>query len=182
MLRPVEIRARAAHDLPAVVAMVERSLERGEYPPYRPDDIGAFLDPPDLLGAWVAVVDGVVVAHVANHATSSPEVMAAASEATGRPASGLAVLARLLVEPEHRGTGLAEALVRRAEQEAHSLGRRPVLDVALHFTRAARTYERLGWTRAATVTVVPRSGEPFREHVYVGPAPPDVEPAQPASG
>lgn len=168
----MEVRPRSAAHLPLVVAMVERSLERSEYPPYRPADLAAFLTPPDLLGAWVADAGGLVVGHVANHATSSPEVMAAAVASTDRPESGLAVLARLLVEPEHRGTGVAESLVRRAEQEAHASGRWPVLDVALHFTAAIRTYERLGWTRAATVTVVPRVGEPFREHVYVGPAPP----------
>lgn len=168
----MHIRARAAADLLRVVAMVERSLERGEYPPYRPADLARFLTPPDLLGAWVAEVEGVVVGHVANHATSSAEVMAAAAVATGRAETELAVLARLLVEPAHRSTGVAEALVRRAEHEAHAGGRWPVLDVALHFTAAIRTYERLGWTRAATVTVVSHGGQPFREHVYVGPPPP----------
>lgn len=158
--------------MPVVADLLRQTYVLDGYPPVLPDDVERFLRPPDLLGAWVAEVDGVVVGHVANHARSSPEVMAAAATAAGRPEDELAVLARLLVDPAHRRSGIAGALIRCAEDAARRSHRWPVLDVPPHFAAAIRGYERAGWTRAATVSVTLRRGPTFQEHVYLGPPPP----------
>lgn len=80
-----------------------------------------------------------------------------------------AVVARLLVAPGKRRRGVGARLLRVALEEAWSLDRRPVLDVAAHFDAAISLYERSGWVRVAETEAFIGDAEPLREFVYLGP-------------
>lgn len=61
------------------------------------------------------------------------------------------MLGRLFVAPQARGQGIGALLIGRAVAEARRHRLHPVLDVVASDTAAAALYERLGWTRLATV-------------------------------
>jgi GNAT superfamily N-acetyltransferase len=139
------------------------------YPPRGPIDVAHFLSPPQQLAAWVADVDGTVMGHAALHDTGARVTMACAARRVGCDPAHLAVVARVLVHPEARRTGVARALVNTAVEDARRRGRRPVLDVATHFAAAVALYESAGWERAGEVTITV-DGEPDLPcYVYVGP-------------
>jgi len=91
-------------------------------------------------------------------------LLLAARDATGRIAGTVqlrpagqpnqahrADIAKLLVHRRARGRGLAEALMRRAEQEALALGR-PLLTLdTVPGTSAERLYRRLGWQAVGAI-------------------------------
>jgi GNAT superfamily N-acetyltransferase len=166
----MDVRARTVEDLDALVRLARRVHRHDGYPPRRPGDLRAFVAGDDAVAAWVAVVSGRIVGHVALHRTSSPEVMALARSATGCAAGELAVVARLLTDPAARRQGVGAALLAVATQGSVARGRRPILDVATHFDAAIALYERAGWERVGTVTVAVPGDEPLDEHVYLGPA------------
>jgi GNAT superfamily N-acetyltransferase len=142
------------------------------YPPRSPD----LFTGPEVLAAWVAVEDGLVVGHLGLHETGAEAVMALAGKATGRPAERLAVVARLLVAPTSRRRGLGRRLLSHAVNEAHRADRWPVLDVAREFAAAHALYEACGWTRVGGVTFQFHDGDALRDaesFVYLGPQPPD---------
>ncbi|WP_084602488.1 GNAT family N-acetyltransferase [Rubritepida flocculans] len=60
-------------------------------------------------------------------------------------------VAKLLVDPAHRRKGVGEALMRRAEQAAHRLGRRLLVLDTRKGDAAERLYTRLGWRRAGEI-------------------------------
>jgi GNAT superfamily N-acetyltransferase len=172
----VVARRRRADDLEELTRMAEAVRGLDGYPPRSPD---LFVGP-EVLAAWVAVDEGIVVGHVALHRTSADPVMTLASEATGWAAGRLVVVARLLVAPTSRRRGAGRLLIDHAVAEAHTRDRWPVLDVATHFHPAIALYESCGWTCAGPVTFVFRDGTTMREAdslVYVGPRPGRSEPA-----
>jgi GNAT superfamily N-acetyltransferase len=142
------------------------------YPPRLADDLHAFMTSPGAIDVWVAEHDGQIVGHIALHTTSSVEVMELASCATGQPAAQLCVIARLLVAPTVRRTGVAQTLLATATHAAHARGLWPVLDVATQFVGAIRLYETAEWVCAGKVTArIPRA-DPLDEFVFLGPGPP----------
>ena len=90
--------------------------------------------------------DGELLGHVALHDTARDPVLRAATRATGRRADGLAVLARLIVDPRLRHRGVGRALLEVAVNYAQQAGQRVVLDV-VQDSAAVRFYESLGWAR-----------------------------------
>jgi GNAT superfamily N-acetyltransferase len=166
----VNVRPRTAGDLGACERLAREVHRADGYPPRRAGDLHGFVAAAGALGAWVAESHGDVVGHVALQPRSSPAVMALAGGATGLPAERLAVVARLLVAPAHRGVGIGGALLACATAASVGHDRRPILDVAVHFDAAIRLYERAGWTCAGRVTVTFAGEEPLDELVYVGPA------------
>ena len=64
---------------------------------------------------------------------------------TGLPASALAAVGVLFVDPATTGRGVGSTLLATAVERARSLGRTPVLDVVSESTRAVALYERHGW-------------------------------------
>lgn len=167
----VEMRDRTNDDVDACARIARLVHDRDGYPPRLVEDLRRFLVSPRALGAWVAVEDGEVVGHVALHPTSSVQVVAAACEALGIAADGLAVIARLLVAPDRRRRGIADGLLVTATRAATGLGRHAILDVPTHFAPAVALYERAGWSRVAQVTVTIAGTEPLDEYVYVAPVP-----------
>ena len=114
------IRSRAAGDLPACVATLRVVHKADGYPLNWPADPQAWLTPPGLRGAWVAVEGKAVAGHAI--------------------VTGDGELSRLFVSPQRRGSGLARELIAHA-RAAH--GGPLVLEVAN--AAAAAYYERTGW-------------------------------------
>jgi GNAT superfamily N-acetyltransferase len=170
----MEVRARVPGDLDPCLALIRAVKALDDYPPRGPIDVDHFLAPPQELAAWVAVVDGAVVGHVALHDTGFDVTMVCAARHAGRPPSELALVARLVVGPAARRGGVARALLDTAAADAHDRGRRPVLDVATQLHAAVALYESRRWERAGEVMIAV-DGEPSLPcYVYVGPdlAPP----------
>ncbi len=168
----MEVRHRQAGDVEEVTQVAEAVRRLDGYPPRLPDLFAG----PEVLAAWVAVDEGVVVGHVALHRTSAEPVMTLAREATGWPTERLVVVARLLVAPPIRRRGVGRLLLGHAVTEAHIRDRWPVLDVAAQFGAAIALYESCGWRRAGPVSFLFRDGTTVREAdslVYLGPRPPD---------
>lgn len=170
------IRTKVAADDGACVAVMERTHALDGYPRYWPSDPGQFLRSPHETDAWVAELDGRVVGQAALHRADGEPVVALTQEATGLPVDRLAVLARLLVHPEGRGSGVGRALIRTATARAHATGRRPVLDVLQATPGPIRLYESEGWTRLGPTSLDLRAigyGDvpPLQLWVYLGPAP-----------
>ena len=139
------------------------------YPPRGPVDVHRFLAPAQQLAAWVAEIGPTVAGHVALHATSADVTMALAARETGLPVAGLAVVARLLVDPTARRRGVGRALLESAAGGAWDRGRRPILDVATHLSDAIALYESCRWERVGDVTMSFPGEASVRCHVYVGP-------------
>ena len=70
------------------------------------------------------------------------------------PVERLAVVSRFFVAPGARGRGIGSALMRTAEDHAAERDLRLVLDVADHNDDAIRFYERRGWKRVGTASLL----------------------------
>jgi GNAT superfamily N-acetyltransferase len=154
--------------LDAATGVVVRPRLDG-YSGRRPRDLRAFLDSPDALSAWVAEYDGRIAGHVAVHRKSLPVVMATAAAAVNRKTGGLAVVARLIVDPAMRRLGVGRALLGAGAAAARRQGRHPVLDVATHYQAAIALYVSCGWRNAGEVTMVFGDGTNLQSYVYVAP-------------
>lgn len=168
----VELRERTSGDHEELVGLIQLVHETDDYPARLPADLSAFIDDPGAAAAWVAVLDGRVVGHVALHHHTAPGVLELASATLDRPRDELVVVARLLVHPAHRRQRVGAALLARATDTAQRSGRVAVLDVAMCYPRAIALYERTGWRRLGTVTVDLGLGSPVAEHVYAHPREP----------
>ena len=176
----VQIRTRTDADVDACVALMRRTHEADGYPRYWPSRPDRFLRAKQETDALVAVLGegpahgARVVGQVALHDATGEPVEELACAATGTGPAGLAVLARLLVDPDVRGQGVGRALVRAAVARAHATGRRPVLDVLKEAPGPIALYESEGWERLGPTTLdlsalgygdVP----PLQLWVYLGP-------------
>lgn len=106
---------------------------------------------PGELGAWVAVLDGEIVGHVAATDVASNWMAEHWATALDRPGNELAEISILFVDHTRSGSGIGGALLDHAVAQIHSLGREPVLDVVGESTHAGRFYRRRGWTVAGYV-------------------------------
>ncbi len=144
MVERLLIRQRTSHDLDACAQVLVAVHERDGYPVEGVADPHSWLTPPGLLWAWVAELNGRVVGHVSvSQPNGEDAVDMWLNSSSDRNLVG--VLARLFVDPTARGHALGERLVWTATDEAHTAGRRLVLDVMTKDTAAIRLYERLGW-------------------------------------
>lgn len=155
------IRRRTDDDLDACVRALAEVQAADGYPVEWPGDPRGWLAPGELVGAWVAVDDG-VIGHVGLAQVDALEP--AVAEAVGRPA-GLAI-ARLFVTPRGRGRGLAGRLLDAVRAEVDG----PLsLEVSDEGRAAIALYERAGWRRVASTraTWLNNAGEPALMHHYV---------------
>lgn len=139
------------------------------YPGRRPRDLRAFLRSSDAFSAWVAEYDGALAGHVALHRESMPVVMDTAARALDMDCSQLAVVARLIVGPSLRRSGVGRALLETAAADARRRGLHPILDVATHYDAAIALYESCGWRNAGEVTLVFADGSRLQSYVYLAP-------------
>jgi GNAT superfamily N-acetyltransferase len=134
----------------AALADTVRAVDR--WPPHRIGPTKDFIGGTGALDAFVAEDDHAVIGHVAVHERAAPSVMALAADAIGVQASGLAVVARLFVDPSHRGRRIGSRLLEASAEAAMAAGRHPVLDVWTELDSAIALYERAGWARLGEVT------------------------------
>ena len=165
----VRIRPRAPDDLPACSTLLRLTHEVDAYPRYLPDHLASFLINPSELAAWVAELGDDIVGHGALHAGVGEPAAAVAGPAAGLAADQLAVVARLMVHPDARRSGIGRGLLSMATDFAHRHGLRPVLDVQQTSEPALSLYERLGWQRAGPLTLPVSGHEALQLWVYLGP-------------
>jgi GNAT superfamily N-acetyltransferase len=163
------IRIRTEADMDQLVPMARVVEASDGYPTRRPLDFAAFLASPDALAAWVAEHEGAIVGHVALHRRSLSVVMDQAAALLGREPSGLAVVARLLVDPALRRAGVGRALLATAANDAHRQGLHPILDVVTSYQAANQLYRACGWRNTGEVTMAFPDGTTLQSYVYVGP-------------
>lgn len=127
----VEVRPRTAADLEAAVRALRGVHERDGYPMVWPPDPAAWLSPPGLQAAWVALENHELLGHVA----------------TVRNSAQLVSVTRLFVAPAARGRGLrlGARLLETAIEWADENACRLMLDVVDDGGPAIALYERLGW-------------------------------------
>ncbi len=168
---PVLVRVRADSDLDACEQLCLDVHERDSYPQRLPGDLRRFIAWPGAICAWVAEVDGVLAGHVALHASGSPEVMDLTTRVTGQPPERFGVIARLLVSPRTRRTGVGRGLLFAATDYAVALGLAPMLEVTTDLQPAIDLYEACGWLRVGRVAVRWRStGDVVDEYAYLAPS------------
>lgn len=168
----VMIRPRRPSDFAACVEALAEVHRSDGYPTRWPEDPARWLDPPRLLGAWVADQDGLVVGHIVLVAGVDDAELIAAS---GSPGVELVMVSRLFVKPTARGQQLGQGLLRTATDFGVSHGLGLVLEVVKEPRSAAMAlYERMGWRRigerpAAWTTP---SGNRPQLYLYLRPAVP----------
>lgn len=164
----VTIRPRRPDDLPACVAALGDTHRTSAYPTVWPKDPAAWLTPKDMLGAWVAEVDGAVVGHVALGEPKDRTVGTWAA-ATRRPLATVAEVTRLFVASTARGRSLGERLLVTAGAYARARGRTLVLGVLRESRAAIALYERLGWRRLSSMDFTLSNGMVTTMYCYVPP-------------
>ena len=144
---PETVRPRVDADLPVLVGILAAQQAGSGYPVRwpLPFPVEEFVARPTELGAWVAVEGGAVVGHVALLDVGPGWEADGWCAGTGLPASELAAVGVLFVDPDAAGRGVGSTLLTAAVEHARGLGRTPVLDVVSESTRAVRLYERHGW-------------------------------------
>jgi GNAT superfamily N-acetyltransferase len=146
------VRPRTDDDVEACVPALAEVHRRDGYPVNWPARPGDWLPQASALGSWVVDLDGRVAGHVSLSRGAEGDVAPALwSERNGTSREQAAVVGRLFVAPPARGHGIGALLMDRAVEEARHRGLHPLLDVLASDTAAAALYERLGWTRLATV-------------------------------
>ncbi|MFC7360893.1 GNAT family N-acetyltransferase [Nocardioides astragali] len=165
----MHIRPKADSDGPGCLALLLEVHRTDGYPRYLPDDAPRFITPPYESAAWVAEEDGEIVGHVGVHEAAGDPILDAAQRATGLGAEQLAVIARLLVAPLTRRTGLGQALLETATSHARMRGRRAVLDVVQDAAAPIALYEANGWTRLEPLSLEVTDRNSLDLWVYLGP-------------
>lgn len=165
----VRIRLRRAEDAAACAHLMRLTHQVDGYPRYLPDDLPSFLMDASELAAWVAEAGDDIVGHVALHGGAGDPAAVVATPATGLAAHRLAVVARLMVHPDARRTGLGRKLLAAASEFARRHQLRPVLDVQQAAEPALSLYESLGWKRAGPLTLPVAGHDPLQLWVYVSP-------------
>jgi GNAT superfamily N-acetyltransferase len=167
----MQVRERCGDDLDELVAIAARVHRADAYPIYLPDgDFIRFLTRPKPLAAWVALLGGDVVGHIALNAEASPPVMRLVRDVVTDGA--VAFVARLLVDPSARRRGAGARLLDHARSEAIARGLVPMLDVVdtPSASAAISLYRRQGWQEEGRTTFTVGDGREFEELVFRGPA------------
>lgn len=166
--RPVKVRKRRSGDLRGAANLLALVHREGQYPVRYPASPRAWLS--DVRQAWVVERDGDVIGHVAIGPPGENRVDELRwKEVTGRPASDLVGVTRLMVHPAYRGQGIGRALLEEATSAIRASGQVPVLDVVSASEDAIAWYDDLGWKALATYPW----GEPdehLHVHYYAAPA------------
>ena len=166
------VRERHDHDLPALAAVLERVYAHDGYPVEGIADLRAWLEPPHEIQSWTAVVDGVPVGQVTlTEAQPEDDAARAWIERTGGSVTDIALMARLFLDPGHRGAGLAGFLILGLRHHAQLIGRTVVFDVMVKDTAAVHLYDRSGAEQIAEVTHRFGNGRTEPALVYVFPTP-----------
>ena len=142
----VEIRRTSPTDAEALANVLVRVHAKDGYPVEGVATPQAWVELNAPIGQWTALNGGEAVGHVAllrpQPGDGAPAVL---TQQTGTPMDRIAVLARLFVDPEARGRGIAQRLLDVAENAARQRALVLVLDVMRKDEAAIRLYEHRGW-------------------------------------
>lgn len=166
----VRIRQKESRDAAACVQLLLDVHHADGYPRYLPTDPAGFVTPRHETTSWVAEQDAAIVGHIALHESPVDPTLPAAQRATGLPPEGLAVVARLLVDPTIRRAGVGRELLATATQHAAAQRQRCVLDVVRDAHAAIAFYEAAGWQRLEPLTLTFEGRAALDLWVYLGPA------------
>jgi GNAT superfamily N-acetyltransferase len=148
------IRPRRSEDLDPCLAVLSAVHLADRYPFRWPQDPSRWLTGRSGLAAWVSESAGALDGHLSLHATDEKRAHRQWLEALLAPAEQLAVVSRFFVAPDARGRGVGSALMGTAEDHAAAHGLGLVLDVAHHNLDAITFYERRGWSRVGTASLL----------------------------
>jgi ribosomal protein S18 acetylase RimI-like enzyme len=165
-------------DLPKLATLSRAVHRRDGYPPHLPEDeVPGYIASDDALMAWVAVdetIDDTTVAgHVALLPAEASDGIDLAATRLGRANADFGVIARLIVDPDLRRTGVGRHLLDRATAECRRRGLVPILDIVDRSDPAIGLYERSGWRRLGAVELELADGSDLRLLVFVAPDPSD---------
>lgn len=149
----VEIRPATASDAPAVAAIWRRGWADGHLG-HVPDELVAARTGQSFADRAAALVDRTVVATVAGAVAGF--VMVHGDE-----------VEQVYVSADHRGSGVARALLTEAERSVAAHHDTAWLAVVAGNTRARRFYERQGWTDQGLFTHQAPGGIDVPAHRYV---------------
>jgi GNAT superfamily N-acetyltransferase len=148
------IRPRRSEDLESCLELLHAVHLADRYPVRWPQDPPRWLTGRAGLAAWVSENAGAVDGHLSLHATDEDRARLEWREALPVAAEQLAVVSRFFVALEARRRGVGSALMDAAEGYGADHGLRLVLDVADHNREAIAFYERRGWRRAGTASLL----------------------------
>jgi GNAT superfamily N-acetyltransferase len=164
------IRERQQSDLDALGKALVRVHDTDGYPVEGVENPQGWLQPPREIAAWAALLDGEPVGHVSlTEAVVEEDAAQVWVNKANGSLSDIALVARLFVDPDHRGHGAGQELMRAAFERAVALGKRLVFDVMLKDQRAISLYEALGCTRLGLITHQHGHGLTEPAAVYVAP-------------
>lgn len=165
------VRERQDNDLPVLAAVLERVYAHDGYPVEGIADPRAWLEHPHEIQSWTAVVDDVPVGQVTlTEAQPEDDAARAWIERTGGSVTDIAVMARLFLDPDQRGAGLAGFLILALRHHAQVISRSVVFDVMAKDTAAIHLYDRFGAEQIAEVTHHFGDGRTEPALVYAFPA------------
>lgn len=147
------IRERRDDDLPVLAAALVRVHAQDGYPVEGVADPIGWLEHPQALRSWTAVLDEAPIGQVTlTEADPDGDAARAWTEQTGGSAADLAIVVRLFVDPDHRSVSAGRLLMVTALDHARRVGRSVALDVMAKDQAAVRLYERLGGRQIGEVT------------------------------
>lgn len=165
------IRLRRDPDVERLVALLRTVYVSNGYPSNWPKDPARWLAGQRTIGAWVREERGQLVGHVSLTMPDPDRAWTEWQQATDVPRERLAVMRRLFVAPDWRGSGVGTSLADAAEQEAATRGLQAVLDVADHNTAAIAFWRNRGWREVGHATLPPGDeGRRLRLLLFVAPA------------
>lgn len=164
------VRPREDADLESAGAALLDVHSTDGYPVEGVADPVAWLKPAGLVSAWVALVDGEVVGHVAvSEPQPGDDAVRLWLEQSDDSIENVAVLGRLFVKSSARGRSIGEQLARAAVTDSAVRGKRLVLDVMDKDQDAIRLYKRLGLKQIGTATHQFGEGQTITAYCYVVP-------------
>jgi len=166
----IHVRTRTAADLKTCGAILRRVHELDGYPVEGVADTDAWLNPPTLIKAWVAMLDHQIVGHsLLTSPTEHDEAARLWQEQSGMPLDAITVLGRLFVDPLARGYDAGSHLMTAALQYATRHRLTAVLDVMDKDHAAIRLYERAGWRPIGEARHTFGADQSIRALCYVAP-------------
>lgn len=148
------IRPRRSEDLEPCLQLLHAVHLSDRYPFRWPQDPPRWLTGRAVVRAWVSESAGEIDGHLVLLRTDETRVRPEWREVVPVPVGRLAVISRFFVAPGARGRGIGSALMKTAEEHAAAHDLRLVLDVADHNLEAIAFYERRGWERVGTASLL----------------------------
>jgi ribosomal protein S18 acetylase RimI-like enzyme len=166
----LRVRERETSDLHELGSTLVRVHKVDRYPVEGVADPEGWLKAPREIAAWTALLNGRPIGHVSlTRASAEDDAVQVWIDATNGSLDDIAVVVRLFVDPDHRGHGAGQELMRAAYEHASALGRQLVFDVMLKDQQAIRLYEALGCLRLGLITHHHGDGLAEPAAVYVAP-------------